>query len=156
MRPATRTPPHFRVLLCQQGARRELSARRRDGTEFPCRIGVRKVPDSDLLVGFIHDITHEKRSMELAVEKRAAEELLHNMLPREIALRLKNHPGHLADHFHQATILFGDIVGFTRMSNTLTPGEVVQFLNVIFSRFDQRLDMYGLNKVKTIGDCYMV
>ncbi|KAL7572020.1 hypothetical protein ACA910_001675 [Epithemia clementina (nom. ined.)] len=138
------------------GTQRRLIARRVNGTEFPCRIGVRKVPNSDLLVGFIHDATHEERSLELAVEKRAAEELLYNMLPQEIAMRLKSDPGHLADHFHEATILFGDIVGFTKMSNSLPPVEIVRFLNVIFSLFDEKLDKYGLNKVKTIGDCYMV
>jgi PAS domain S-box-containing protein len=138
------------------GKNREVCARRKDGSQFPCRIGIKKVPNTSLLVGFVHDITHEKKAIALSIEKRAAEELLHNMLPEPIAIRLKKDPNHIADHFTRATILFADIVGFTSMSNKLKPIEVVTFLNDIFSRFDARLDRYGLNKVKTIGDCYMV
>lgn len=96
------------------------------------------------------------RALALAVEKRAADQLLYNMLPHEIAVRLRSDPRHLADHFHEATVLFGDIVGFTKMSNSLTPQEVVSFLNDIFSKLDENLELYGLNKIKTIGDCYMV
>lgn len=167
------------------GRQRNLVARRRDRTEFPCKIGVKKVPGSNLLVGYIRDITDEIKAYDLAVEKKAAEHLLLNMLPTEIAQRLKNEPGQIADHFTEAVVLFGDIVGFTSMSSVsgilndrvflrvlygtvpfglvltqslgdlqqLSPIEVVTFLNDIFSRFDANLDEYGLNKIKTIGDC---
>ena len=139
------------------GRTRELSARRHDGSEFPCQIGVKKVPGkAELMVGYIRDVTAEKEAASLAAEKRAAEELLHNMLPPEVATRLKDNPGYIADHFTHATTLFADIVGFTSMSNQMKPIEVVQFLNDIFSRFDKCLEEYGLNKIKTIGDCYMV
>ena len=106
--------------------------------------------------GQVRDMTAEYQARDLAIEKKAAEHLLLNMLPREIATRLQQNPSHIADHFSEATILFADIVGFTKMSNSLTPLQVVDFLNDIFSRFDKRLDLYGLNKIKTIGDCYMV
>jgi PAS domain S-box-containing protein len=138
------------------GQTREVLARRKDGTEFPCRIGLQKVPNTDKMVGFVRNVSSEKEAMELAIEKRAAEELLLNMLPPEIAMRLKKDPSHIADHFASATILFADIVGFTKMSNSMDPVAVVQFLNNLFSRFDEALDKYSLNKVKTIGDCYMV
>ena len=139
------------------GIRRAEMARRKDGSTFPCRLGVQKLPSpSKLLVGYIQDVTQEERATQLAIEKRAAEVLLYNMLPTEIAQRLKEDPTHIADHFAEATILFADIVGFTKKSSTLAPIDVVRFLNDIFSRFDKRLDERGLNKVKTIGDCYMV
>lgn len=130
------------------GQTREVLAKRRDGSEFPCRIGIQKVPGTDKLVGFVRDVTSEKERMELTVEKRAAEELLLNMLPPEIATRLKRDPTHIADHFACATILFADIVGFTKMSNTMEPIQVVHFLNDLFSRFDETLDKYNLNKVR--------
>lgn len=138
------------------GKLRALVARRKDGSEFPCRVGVHGVPGSDLLVGFIHDITTEIEATNLAVEKKSAEALLFNMLPRDIAKRLQDEPGHIADHYHRATVLFADIVGFTSLSSKLPPIDVVSFLNRIFSRFDECVEYYGLNKLKTIGDCYMV
>ena len=121
-------------------------------------MGIKKLPGSNstLTVGFLRDITKEKEAMELAIQKRAAEELLLNILPEEVAKRLQDEPGHIADHFTTATILFADIVGFTKMSANMDAVSVVRFLNQLFTRFDERLDMYGLNKIKTIGDCYMV
>lgn len=142
------------------GTRRELTAKRKDGSEFPVVVGISVVQQEEglppLLVGYIRDITEEKRAMKLAVEKRAAEELLLNMLPREIALRLMDNPNHLADHHTDATILFADIVGFTKLSSRLDPIQVVKVLNDLFTRFDRLVELYDLNKVKTIGDCFMV
>jgi class 3 adenylate cyclase len=143
--------PHFGVL-------REVVAKRKDGSEFPCILGIKKLSgkNSTLTVGFLRDITKEKEAMELAIQKRAAEELLMNVLPEEVATRLKQDPSHIADHFTTATILFADIVGFTQMSAHLEAAHVVALLNDLFSRFDKRLEVYGLNKIKTIGDCYMI
>mmetsp|Transcript_2816 Transcript_2816/g.5876 ORF Transcript_2816/g.5876 Transcript_2816/m.5876 type:complete len:397 (-) Transcript_2816:828-2018(-) len=143
------------------GKQRDVMALRKDGSEFFCKVGVKKVPGTNLLVGYIRDISAEKEAEQLAMEMkeaetRAAEQLLMNMLPAQIAQRLKLDPSHIADYFTRATVLFADIVGFTSLSNQLKPIEVVRFLNDIFSRFDERLETYGLNKVKTIGDCYMV
>ena len=136
------------------GSQREVPARRRDGSEFPAVLGIKLVEEDGadpFFVAFVRDISHEKREMELEVEKRAAEELLLNMLPPEIALRLKDNPQHLADHHASATVLFADIVGFTSLASELTPLEVVQLLNDLFSRFDDLVDKHQLNKVKTIG-----
>jgi len=142
------------------GSLREVRARRKDGTEFPCQIGIRLVHKGEdgtsVLVGYVRNITAQVEKTRLEIEKKAAEELLINMLPNEVAVRLKADPHHIADHFTRATILFADIVGFTAMSSKMTPIQVVQLLNDLFTRFDECLDRYGLNKVKTIGDCYMV
>ena len=96
---------------------REVYARRKNGDEFPAILGIERIEDREdendepLLVGFVHDVTQQKKATDLTIEIRAAEELLSNMLPDEIATRLKSDPKHIADHHEKATILFADIVG---------------------------------------------
>ena len=85
-----------------------------------------------------------------------SETLLLNILPKEIVAILKNEPRTIADHFEGASILFADVVNFTPMSATMTPIELVELLNEVFSHFDLLVEKYGLEKIKTIGDCYMV
>ena len=85
-----------------------------------------------------------------------SEALLLNILPKEIVPILKNEPRVIADHFDGASILFIDIVDFTPLSATMTPTELVALLNNVFSHFDLLVEKYGLEKIKTIGDCYMV
>ena len=85
-----------------------------------------------------------------------AETLLHNILPVEIAEKLKENPELVADEFPRATILFADIVDFTETSSKLTPSELVGHLNQVFSGFDDLVNRHGLEKIKTIGDAYMV
>ncbi|CAB9501928.1 Receptor-type guanylate cyclase gcy [Seminavis robusta] len=141
------------------GSMREVYGRRKDGSEFPLVLGIERIETEDeepLLVAFVRDMTDQKKATELEIEIRAAEELLCNMLPEEIASRLKIDPQHIADHHEKATILFADIVGFTAMSASMSPVDLVKVLNDLFTRFDTLVDRYGLNKVKTIGDCYMV
>jgi adenylate cyclase len=92
----------------------------------------------------------------LRVEQEQAEDLLLNILPRSIAERLKESTATIADQFDAATILFADVVDFTRLSERLAPGEVVGILDHLFTHFDVLADAYGLEKIKTIGDCYMV
>jgi len=92
----------------------------------------------------------------LRVEQEQAEDLLLNILPRSIAERLKESTATIADQFDAATILFADVVDFTRLSERLAPGEVVGILDHLFTHFDVLADAYGLDKIKTIGDCYMV
>jgi adenylate cyclase len=84
------------------------------------------------------------------------EELLNNVLPQTIATRLKKKEPTIADGFQNASILFADLTGFTRLSLKLKPDDLVQMLDSIFSRFDELVDQYGLEKIKTIGDEYMV
>jgi class 3 adenylate cyclase len=85
-----------------------------------------------------------------------SEDLLLNILPATIASRLKVHDGTIADRFGGVTVLFADIVGFTTLSARLTPDRVVQLLNDLFCRYDDLAGELGLEKIKTIGDCYMV
>ena len=73
-----------------------------------------------------------------------------------IALRLKQGENPIADSFSDVTILFADLVGFTELSSRTTPQELVKLLNCIFSDFDQLTEKYHLEKIKTIGDNYMV
>jgi class 3 adenylate cyclase/HAMP domain-containing protein len=97
----------------------------------------------------------EERTAELRKEKEKSERLLLNILPKPIAEQLKQQ-SYPAQYFDEATILFADIVGFTALSSRLEPLELVELLNQIFSAFDLLADKYGLEKIKTIGDAYMV
>lgn len=95
-----------------------------------------------------------RRSLVTANEQNEA--LLRNMLPAAIVARLKARPGAVADRYAEATVMFVDIVGFTVMSSALTPESLVSFLNKLFSRLDELTTSHGLEKIKTIGDAYMV
>ena len=92
----------------------------------------------------------------LQVEHERSERLLRNILPGSIADRLKDSTDVIADGFDEASVLFSDIVGFTPLSERVTPQELVSTLNDIFSRIDELVDQYELEKIKTIGDAYMV
>ena len=92
----------------------------------------------------------------LHVEQGRSERLLLNILPKEIAEALKNESRTIANQYDQVSILFADIVNFTPMSALLTPVGLVELLNDVFSYFDTLVEKYGLEKIKTIGDCYMV
>ncbi len=92
----------------------------------------------------------------LAAEHALSEALLNNVLPVSIAARLKQDSGIIAEAFASASVLFADIVGFTTFSEQVTPQELVDVLNGVFSRFDELVDEFGLEKIKTVGDAYMV
>jgi class 3 adenylate cyclase len=89
-------------------------------------------------------------------EEERSERLLLNVLPRSIAARLKQHEDVIADGFPEVTVLFADLVDFTRRSQRSSPQQVVQVLDELFSAFDRLTRRYGLEKIKTIGDAYMV
>jgi class 3 adenylate cyclase len=90
------------------------------------------------------------------VERAKSENLLVSILPTHIADRLKDGEGTIADGFPDVTVMFADIVNFTRLAEELTPSEVVSFLNDVFTRLDHLASLHGLSKIKTIGDAYMV
>lgn len=98
----------------------------------------------------------QQTAAQLASEQKKSEKLLLNILPQSIAQRLKQKHQPIADAFEEATVLFADIVGFTQLSTQIPPQELVQLLNQVFSAFDARVEQLGLEKIKTIGDAYMV
>ncbi|MCB9593271.1 MAG: hypothetical protein H6719_11115 [Sandaracinaceae bacterium] len=93
---------------------------------------------------------------ELASEREKSERLLLNVLPASIAERLRDTDETIADRFDEVTVLFADMAGFTSYSTRVSPEQLVSRLDAIFSRFDDIADRLGLEKIKTIGDAYMV
>jgi class 3 adenylate cyclase len=98
----------------------------------------------------------QETNVQLLKEQEKSDRLLLNILPESIAARLKDGQSCIADRFPEVTILFADIVGFTVLSAKISPEELIEFLNEIFSAFDYLTEKYGLEKIKTIGDAYMV
>ena len=92
----------------------------------------------------------------LQAEQERSEKLLLNVLPAPIADRLKQSDASIADGFAEVTVLFSDIVNFTELSSRISPTELVSFLNEVFSLGDRLAERHGLEKIKTIGDAYMV
>jgi class 3 adenylate cyclase len=111
------------------------------------------VPEFGFINVYGTDISAVKERERLAREN---ERLLLNILPEAIADRLRQGEPLIADRFDDVTLMFADIVDFTRLSSTLSPGELVGVLNDVFTVFDGLVERYGLEKVKTIGDAYMV
>jgi guanylate cyclase len=112
------------------------------------------------LVAFVllqYFVGQRDRAMELLdVEREKSERLLLNVLPATIADMLKEEPKTIAHHHAEASVLFADVVGFTPLSNELTPDEMVDLLNEVFTYFDALCDRHGVEKIRTIGDNYMV
>ncbi len=106
---------------------------------------------SDQLEGLV-----AQRTRELTDEKQTSERLLLNVLPQPIANRLKGGEHLIVDRFEAVTVLFADIVGFTALSARTDPEQLVTMLNELFSLFDRLAERHGLEKIKTIGDAYMV
>ena len=98
----------------------------------------------------------EEAHQMLLVEQDRSERLLLNILPGPIAERLKNSNQTIADGFADVSVMFVDIVNFTKIAEGLSPQQVFSMLNKVFSSFDELAEKYGLEKIKTIGDAYMV
>ncbi len=92
----------------------------------------------------------------LALEQDRSEKLLLNVLPKSIAMRLKDNNVSIADSHDSVSILFADIVGFTKLTESMKPEKLVNLLSQLFSRFDLLVEQFDLEKIKTIGDGYMV
>jgi class 3 adenylate cyclase len=107
--------------------------------------------------GIFRDITDRLQS-ELALkhQQEKTERLLLNILPQTIAERLKRDAATIAEHYADVSVLFADLVGFTRIAAELSPIDLVRLLNQIFSAFDRLTEERGLEKIKTVGDAYMV
>ncbi len=153
----------LRQRLAEAGAVSNFQARvwRKDGRAIWTAENVREVRDANgqLLYyeGTVADITQRKQAEDaLRAERETSERLLLNVLPRTIAERLKHQEQAIAERFDEVSILFADIVDFTTLSAQVPPTELVGMLNEIFSSFDHLVEQYGLEKIKTIGDAYMV
>ncbi|NUP09222.1 MAG: adenylate/guanylate cyclase domain-containing protein [Polyangiaceae bacterium] len=109
-----------------------------------------------VLLGYLFDADTRHAEKNLSIEHERSEQLLLNILPQSISERLKGGQKSIADGFSEVSVLFADIVGFTELSSRMPPAALVQVLNDVFSRFDEMADRYGLEKIKTIGDAYMV
>ena len=111
-----------------------------------------------VLVAMVLPFIAEARRAEIELESAygESESLLLNILPKTIAERLKRSSGMIADDHDRVAILFADIVGFTTMSDRLPPAEVVNLLNDVFNACDELAEKYDVEKIKTIGDAYMV
>jgi class 3 adenylate cyclase len=114
------------------------------------------VPDLALFAAvlLLGEAVRSRRALDR--ERQKSERLLLNMVPASIAARLKQTQEVIADAFPEVTVLFADLVDFTPRSQQIAPQQVVQFLNELFSVFDQLALRHGLEKIKTIGDAYMV
>lgn len=108
------------------------------------------------IMSFVYSEAARTAEAKLDLERQKSEKLLLNILPVSVAQRLKDDEAIIADHFDSTTVLFSDIVGFTALSETVSPTELVSRLNRIFSAFDDLAEKYNLEKIKTIGDAYMV
>ncbi|MGF1492111.1 MAG: adenylate/guanylate cyclase domain-containing protein [Microcoleaceae cyanobacterium] len=115
-----------------------------------------------IVIGRLRQVSKElerrvdKRTEQLRQEQEKTDQLLLSILPEVIAQRLKDGENHIADGFGEASILFADLVGFTTFSQERTPQELLGLLNQLFSTFDRLCDRHHLEKIKTIGDAYML
>jgi class 3 adenylate cyclase len=104
-----------------------------------------------------HNLRYREFLARISLKKahRRADDLLKNMLPEAIAERLQNEHSIIADGVAEVTVLFADLVGFTEATSTMSPDQVVEELNELFSAFDDLAERHQVNKIKTIGDAYM-
>ena len=98
----------------------------------------------------------EATNRALMAEQERSERLLLNILPGAVAARLKQEKGTIADGFADVTVMFADIVNFTSIAEGMSPNQIFTMLNRIFSEFDSLAEEHGLEKIKTIGDAYMI
>jgi PAS domain S-box-containing protein len=137
------------------GKGRDVVGKRKDGTSVPIFLSVSQfnLPSSKKrgFVGIMRDMTEKEKAITAEVERQKSEVLLMNVLPRAISDRLKGDKNHehvqIADHYENVTILFADVVGFTKFAASRSPMEVVHHLNRVFRRFDFLVGKYGLEKV---------
>lgn len=155
----------------------ELVGVREDGTRFPVEASVSRVRGrrEELTTLILRDISERlrvqreiselnqglearisERTQELREANRQSERLLLNVLPQPIAERLKRGERAIAERYDSVAVLFADLVGFTRWSAAISPERAVAFLSRVFTAFDELTERHGLEKIKTIGDAYMV
>ncbi len=111
---------------------------------------------ADPVRGFVSRAETQALLQALTLEQEKSEQLLLNILPAPIAHRLKHEPRPIAEGYNEVTVMFADIVGFTPLSSQMSPKKLVYLLNLIFSAFDRLVEQHQLEKIKTMGDAYMV
>jgi class 3 adenylate cyclase len=110
----------------------------------------------DVILRVGNAVERKKLHDQLQAEREKSEQLLRNMLPYPVVERMKNGEMNIADYHPDVTVLVADLVGFTALAAAIDPIEVVNLLNEIFSAFDLASEQHGVEKIKTIGDAYMV
>ena len=142
----------------------DMEGRKADGSVFPLRVSMAKGwrNDARIFVVFLSDISGEHLQEELmeqqelvSSEKAHSEELLLNILPASIAARLKGGVRTVADGFDNVTTIFIDMVSFTSMSGGMSPEDLVNLLDDVFIMMDNLAEQHRIEKIKTIGDCFM-
>jgi guanylate cyclase len=101
-------------------------------------------------------VQNERVKASLEFEQARSEKLLLNILPAAIATRLKANDMRIADHYDAVTVMFADLVNFTKISEKMPPTQLIDLLSQVFLKFDQLAEKYQVEKIKTIGDAYMV
>ena len=148
----------------RENLQEDLEGRRKDGTLFPLRLSLAPgyLTGRLMFVVFMKDISREhlqqtliQQREELDVEKARSEELLLNILPRSIAAKLKSGQGRVANGHESVSVVFCDMPQFMEKAAGLSPTETVALLDEVFSMMDELSMHYGIEKIKTIGDCFM-